>query len=319
MEKRMKKMTKILICLSLFSFLFPVWGIAGENIEVYPAAVFPFQEKGSSLQGYGEKVSDLLFVFLSMDSSLIFVDRQEIDKVLDEQELSMSGMVNPNQAVQVGKLTGAKILITGSLMEIDNKLYIIAKIIGTETSKILAESVNGDANAEFSPLVESLATKVSEKINSSAKELVAAPESVEDRIEKIKAKLGKKDRPSVSVSIAERHVSQATIDPAAETEITKFCSETGFTIFDSKSAASKKADISIVGEGFSEFAARRKNIVSVKARLEVKAIDNRTGKIIDIDRETVVEVDLTEQIAGKKALQSAAAKIAERMLPKLVQ
>jgi hypothetical protein len=59
--------------------------------------------------------------------------------------------------------------------------------------------------------------------------------------------------------------------------------------------------------------------VTVKARLEVKAIDRRTDKIVAIDRQTAMEVDLTEQTAGKKALQKAAAAIAERMLPRLVE
>ena len=74
-----------------------------------------------------------------------------------------------------------------------------------------------------------------------------------------------------------------------------------------------------LGRGFSEFAMRRGNIVSVKARLEVKAIDRQRDQVVAIDRQTAVEVDLTEQIAGKKALQNAAAAIAERMLRKLVK
>jgi hypothetical protein len=48
-------------------------------------------------------------------------------------------------------------------------------------------------------------------------------------------------------------------------------------------------------------------------------VDRVTDKVIAIDRQTAVEVDLTELIAGKKALQEAAAQIAERLLPRLVK
>ena len=62
---------------------------------------------------------------------------------------------------------------------------------------------------------------------------------------------------------------------------------------------------------------RRGNLVSVKARLEIKAIDRATGTIIATDRRTTVVVDLAEQIAGKTAIQQAAAEIAESLLPKI--
>ena len=90
-------------------------------------------------------------------------------------------------------------------------------------------------------------------------------------------------------------------------------------MIDSCEGNRKKADLWLIGEGFSEFAARHGNLVSVKARLELKAVDAATGQVLAIDRQTSVEVDLTEQIAAKAALQGAAADIAERILPKLVK
>ena len=63
---------------------------------------------------------------------------------------------------------------------------------------------------------------------------------------------------------------------------------------------------------------RHGNLISVKARIEVKAVDQASGKIVAIDRQTTVAVDLAEQIAAKNALQEAGAVLAERLLPKIV-
>jgi len=207
--------------------------------------------------------------------------------------------------------------VTGSVVDADKTLYVIAKIIGTETSRVLGASVQGKSSDDLAPLVEQLAKQVADIIVKQADQLVAKEVKMEDRINALKKQLGDAKRPVVAINVAERHVGQATIDPAAETELTLFCKETGFDVLD-KAADSKKADVILTGEGFSEFAMRHGNLVSVKARLEVKAVDQATGKIIATDRQTAVVVDLTEQIAGKAALQKAASDIAERLLPKLV-
>jgi TolB-like protein len=281
-----------------------------------PAAIFAFSERGTEVKGLGDKISDLLFAGLATADSLWLVDRQELDKVISEHELNLSGMVNPAQAVQIGSLTGAKVLITGSVFQVDKDLHIVAKIIGTETTRVLGASVKGPAKDDISPLVAQLAMKVGETVALKAGLLVAPVVKLEDRIAALNKVLGDKMRPSVTIKVVERHVGQTTIDPAAETELALFFKDSGFTVFDAADAG--KADIRIEGEGFSEFGLRRGNLASVKARLEVKAVNPATGEVLAVDRETAVEVDVVEQMAGKKALQSAAARIAERMLPKLV-
>jgi hypothetical protein len=126
-------------------------------------------------------------------------------------------------------------------------------------------------------------------------------------------------RPAVLIEIRERHIGQGAFDPAAQTEMMLLCKETGFDIVDASEGLRAKADVLITGEAISEFASRHGKLFSVKARVEVKAVDRRTGMVLAADRQTTVAVDLAEQIAGKTGLQQAAADIAERLLPKLVK
>jgi TolB-like protein len=294
-------------------------GMAMAAGEVYPTAIFPFADRGEGVKGYGAKVCDILFAQLVADPGLFLVDRAEMEKTLDEAEINLSSLVAPGQATQVGRLTGAKILVTGSVIEADKTLYLVAKIIGTETSKVKGASVKGRTSDGIAGLVEGLASEVAKTIKDNAGQLVSEDADPADRIAAVRKALGAAKRPAVVIRVAERHVGQATIDPAAETELALFCHETGFTVIDREKGTASRADVIIEGTGFSEFAMRRGNLVSVKARLEVKAIDRETDQVLAVDRQVAVEVDLTEQLAGKKALQRAAADIAERLLPKLVR
>ncbi len=298
----------VLLCTLAFA-------VVATGAEVHPAAILPFQERGREVAGLGAQASEILFAELVADPELYLVDRAELKDVLQEAELNLSGMVNPAQATQVGQLTGAKILITGSVMEVGGKLYAIAKIIGTETSRVLGASVKGERGEEIDTIVERLAGEVSKVVTQESDKLVAKVVSQEDQIKALKAALGDAKRPTVFISIPERHVGQRTVDPAAETEIMLFCKETGFDV----ATEVKAATVRIEGEGFSESALRRGNLISVKARLEIKAVDIKTDNVIAADRQTAVVVDLVEQMAGKAALQQAAARIAQRLLPKLAK
>lgn len=312
---------KVWICclaLTLSILAAPVWAQDKEK-TIYPVAVLSFAERGKDVKELGPKVADLLFARLASDPELFLVDRADLKKVLDELELNQSGLIDPQKAVKVGHMTGAKILVAGSVLQVDANLYLIAKIIGTETSRVLGASVKGNIKDALDELVVELSKEVAKTIQKRSSELVAKPATRADRLATLKDRLGKGRRPSVFIQVSERHAGQSTADPAAETELAWLCRELGFTVIDRASGNKSKADVLIAGEGLSEFAARHGNLVSVKARLEVKAVDQRTGQVLAIDRHTALAVDLTEQIAGKSALQEAAANLAARILPKLVE
>lgn len=300
-----------------------------------PVAILPFQDRAAEGAarpggpvGDGGKVTDLLFAELVTEPALMLIEREDIRKLLDEQELNLTGLANPATATRVGQLTGAKMLIAGSVFRVDNAQYLVAKIIGTETSRVLGASVKGTARDDLGGLADRLATEIVKVVTERGGELLPKVVTRDDRLADLKKALPAGERPTLFVEITEQHIGPVVaivagpgglvvIDPAAETEMTLFAKEAGFTVLDPKEGRRSAAAVLVLGEAISEPAVRHGNLISAKARLEVRAVDQATGKVLAIDRQTTVATDLTEQIAAKTALQEASALIAERLLPKI--
>jgi len=62
----------------------------------------------------GSKISDQLVAKLVQNQYYTVIERSKIEEILQEQSLSLSGLVSEEQAVTVGNLIGAQALITGS-------------------------------------------------------------------------------------------------------------------------------------------------------------------------------------------------------------
>jgi Curli production assembly/transport component CsgG len=284
--------------------------------DVLTVAVFDFESKGEAVRDLGPKVATLINANLSAEPRIITVERAELEKILGEQELGLSGTVSPDTAAKVGNLTGAKVLVTGRVFKAEEELIIVAKVIGTETSRVYGELVKGGANASISDLSAELAKKIAATVNQRGETLVAKVATREERVEKIKKQIKSDKLPTVSVKIGERHFGQPVIDPAAETELGKILQECGFKLVDDHSTTAPQVEIT--GDAFSAFGLRKGNLISCKARVEIK-VRSKNGDVLAVDRQTSVAVDITEQTAAKTALQNAAAELAERLLPKLAQ
>ncbi|MDB6021658.1 MAG: hypothetical protein JWQ04_1515 [Pedosphaera sp.] len=309
---------KLATRIAFFSLLTFFACAALARAEVLTVAIFDFDSKDENVHDLGPKVATLVNANLSAEPQIITVERAELEKILGEQELSLSGTVSPDTAAKVGHLTGAKVLVMGRIFRADKELLIVAKIIGTETSRVYGDLVKGPAaSASLSDLSAELAKKIAKIVNEKGETLVAKVESRQERIDRLIKSLPAGKRPSVSVKLPERHFGTQVIDPAAETELGGILQKAGFIVLDEKSV--EKPDIEITGEAFSAYGLRKGNLISCRSRIELKARERTSGKILAMDSQTSVAVDIAEQTAAKTALQNAALELADRLLPKLTR
>jgi len=280
-------------------------------------AVFDFLSQDEGVRDLGPKVSALIGANLSADPRLITVERAELDKALGEQELGLSGTIAADSAAKVGHLTGARVLVTGRVMKAADETIIVAKVIGTETSRVFGATAKPEPGASFAETAATLTRSIADIISKNSAALLSAPATPDQRIARIKAAFKAGKLPTVWVHIPEQHFGRPVIDPAAETELSLILQECGFTLLDQKSK--QRADYAFEGEAFSELGLRKGNLVSCKARLELKLRNLAKGELLAVDREVSIAIDLSEHIAAKAALQNAAREVANRIIPKLAQ
>jgi hypothetical protein len=281
-------------------------------------AVLNFQSSDESMDKQGAEMATLLEADLSTSEHALMVEREEVDKILNEQELGASGLVSADTAAKIGSLTGAKVLVTGRLFAVGNQYMVVAKIISTETSRVYGVTATVPDLANLPQAAQDLSGKIDGVLASHRDVLLAQEETPDQRLQRLRGIIGQRPLPSVTVALTERDYTQPTVDPAAQTEIIMQLQALGFPVID-PDQSHKKADILITGEAFSELGARHGNLVSSRGRIEVKVVRASTHELLWTDRETQVAVDLGNRTAGKEALEKAAGKLVERLLPKLTK
>ncbi len=99
-------------------------------------ALMPFERKGTGTVT-GDAVYDNLISSFVEDGRFKVVERSKIDEVLNELKLSSTELVDRSSAVKTGRILGAESIITGSIIEKESSIEVIARMVDTETSAIL--------------------------------------------------------------------------------------------------------------------------------------------------------------------------------------
>ncbi|MCD6115398.1 hypothetical protein J7K93_00140 [bacterium] len=108
------------------------------NSDTVTAAIFPFQcTESLSRKKVNLAMSELLTQKLLKESFFKLVERNQLEIVLSEQKLGMTGAIESETAAKVGKIIGAQLVALGSVIQIGKSYQISVKLVETSTSEII--------------------------------------------------------------------------------------------------------------------------------------------------------------------------------------
>lgn len=135
-------------------FVRSAWALALAGAMVAPAmaaaqgakksvvAVVPFDNNSigkdaADYNGVGKGLQDFLITGLAGGSKVTVVDRDQIQRVLQEQNLIKQGSIDPATAVRLGKILGVQYMITGGFMS-DGRGHVVAtgRSINVSTTQV---------------------------------------------------------------------------------------------------------------------------------------------------------------------------------------
>ncbi|MFN3659917.1 MAG: CsgG/HfaB family protein [Brevinematales bacterium] len=113
----------------------------------------------------------------------LVVERSQLNRILEEQKLSLSGLTEEEQATQIGNLVGAQKIWVGSLARFGDKYMITMKSIDTKTGVIdFADQVYTYDVESLLEVIPDLATRMVRKAGGeSVPAYVAKKKSVEQK------------------------------------------------------------------------------------------------------------------------------------------
>ena len=72
--------------------------------------------------------------------SIRLIERNAVDKIMEEQKFQLTGLASNNIAAQIGNLLGAQYMINGVIGKIGNKYTIDCKMFSVETGETIRTS-----------------------------------------------------------------------------------------------------------------------------------------------------------------------------------
>ena len=101
-------------------------------------AVVEFADLDGHVTNFGRFLSEELITRLYETQKFKVIERQLLNQVIKEQKLTLSGIVDPGSAKQLGRVLGVDAIVSGSISDLTKTVRVNARLISTETGEIFA-------------------------------------------------------------------------------------------------------------------------------------------------------------------------------------
>jgi len=106
------------------------------------AAVFPYNcDEKLAKKRVEIAIVELLTSRLLSAGTFRLVERAQLETVMKEQKLGLSGAIESATAAQVGKLAGARLAVQGNVIRVGRVYQISSKLVDTESAEIISASI----------------------------------------------------------------------------------------------------------------------------------------------------------------------------------
>ena len=98
---------------------------------------FSTDDKNSAVEKY---ITDALTEAVFNTGKVKIIERDNLEKIINEQKLQSSGLVNESQAANIGNIAGVEYVCYGTIKEIENGYTVSARVVDVESGEICAMS-----------------------------------------------------------------------------------------------------------------------------------------------------------------------------------
>lgn len=101
-------------------------------------AVVEFADLRGNVTDFGRFIAEELITHLYETKKFKVIERQLLNKVVTEQKLSLTGMIDQTSAQKLGRLLGVDAIASGTVTDLGKTLRVNARLISTGTGEIFA-------------------------------------------------------------------------------------------------------------------------------------------------------------------------------------